>query len=420
MSDAAARPAHRRAAVAFVFVTVMLDMLALGIIVPVFPKLVEGFVGGDAAKGATVFGLFGTVWNLMQFLFSPVLGALSDRFGRRRVILLSNLGLGLDYVLMALSPNLAWLFVGRVVSGITAASYTTASAYIADVTPPERRAAGFGILGAAFGLGFILGPAAGGLLGTVDPRLPFWGAAALSLANAGYGFFVLPELLPPERRSGFTWRKASPLGALALLRSQPELLGLAGVYFLFQLAYQVLPSTFVLYTTDRYAWDQAAVGLTLALIGVASTVVQGGLVRPIVAWLGERRALLLGLAAGTAGNATFGLASTGHAFWLGIPLMAFVGLFNPGAQGLMTRRVSPSEQGRLQGALSGLQGMTGLIGPTLFTLTFATFISSWRDLHLPGAPFLLAALLLTAATALAARVTRPALPVAATSAEASP
>ena len=212
MSDAAARPAHRRAAVAFVFVTVMLDMLALGIIVPVFPKLVEGFVGGDAAKGATVFGLFGTVWNLMQFLFSPVLGALSDRFGRRRVILLSNLGLGLDYVLMALSPNLAWLFVGRVVSGITAASYTTASAYIADVTPPERRAAGFGILGAAFGLGFILGPAAGGLLGTVDPRLPFWGAAALSLANAGYGFFVLPESLPPERRSGFTWRKASPLG----------------------------------------------------------------------------------------------------------------------------------------------------------------------------------------------------------------
>src|SRR5215475_8799857 len=250
MPDTPTKP--RRAAMAFIFVTVALDMLALGIVIPVLPKLVEGFMGGNTARAAEVLGVFGIVWALMQFLFSPLLGVLSDRFGRRPVIVLSNAGLGLDYVLMALAPTLGWLFVGRVISGLTTASMSTAYAYIADVTPPERRAASYGLLGAAFGVGFILGPALGGLLGGVDPRLPFWVAAGFSLVNAGYGFFVLPESLPPDRRSAFSWRRANPLGSLALLRSHRELSGLAVANFLLLVSHVVFPTVYVLYAGYRY------------------------------------------------------------------------------------------------------------------------------------------------------------------------
>lgn len=400
-------PAPGRAALAFILITVTLDMLALGVIIPVLPKLVVNFLGGDSARGAEIYGLFGTVWALMQFVCSPIQGALSDRFGRRPVILLSNLGLGLDYVVMALAPNLAWLFVGRAVSGMTSASLTTAYAYIADVSPPEKRAANFGLVGAAFGVGFIMGPALGGLLGSVDPRLPFWAAAALSLANAFYGFFVLPESLPRERRMAFSWRRANPLGSLKLLRSHRELLGLAAVNFLGNLAHAVLPSMFVLYVGYRYGWGERAVGLTLAAIGVFSVLVQGGLVRPAVRWLGERRALLAGLVCGSAGFVIYGLAPSGTAFWIGIPFMALWGLAGAASQGLMTRRVGGSEQGQLQGANSSVRGITELIGPGLFTQTFAFFIGAGSAWHLPGAPFLLAGLLLAAALALAWRVTRP-------------
>ncbi len=240
---------------AFIFVTILLDMLALGLIMPILPKLVESFVDNDTASAARIFGLFGTAWALMQFFFSPILGGLSDRFGRRPVVLLSNFGLALDYVLMALAPSLIWLFVGRVISGITSASVSTAFAYIADITPPERRAAVFGKIGAAFGAGFILGPALGGLLGGIDPRLPFWVAAGLSFANALYGLLILPESLPPDRRSPFRWRSANPIGALHLLRSNRVLAGLSVANFFAQLAHVVLPSTFVLYATYRYGWD---------------------------------------------------------------------------------------------------------------------------------------------------------------------
>ena len=396
----------RRAALVFIFVTVVLDMLALGMIVPVLPHLVVHFLGGDTARAAAIYGLFGTVWALMQLLFSPVLGALSDRYGRRPVILVSNFGLGLDYVLMALAPTLAWLFVGRMISGITAASFATAGAYIADVAPPEKRAAGFGMLGAAFGLGFVLGPALGGVLGAVGPRLPFWVAAGLSLLNAMYGLFVLPESLPRDRRAAFAWRRANPIGSLALLRSHPELVGLGTVTFLRSLAHAALPSTFVLYAGYRYGWDERTVGLTLAGMGVCGMVVSGGLVGPTVTRFGERAVLIAGLLFGTAGFAVYGLAATGTGALLGIPLQALWGLSTPAAQGLMTRRVKPTEQGQLQGAQSSLMGIAGLIGPILFTLTFATFIGTRSEWHLPGAPFLLAALLLAAAVVLAWRVTR--------------
>ena len=397
----------RRAAFAFIFVTVALDMLALGIIVPVLPTLVLEFVAGDTAWAAKIYGLFGTAYALMQFFCSPLLGALSDRFGRRPVILLSNLGLGLDYVLMALAPNLIWLLVGRVISGITSASIGTGYAYIADVTPPERRAAAFGMLGAAFGLGFVLGPAVGGLLGVMDPRLPFWVAAGLSLANAAYGFFILPESLPRGRRAALAWRRANPVGALALLRSNPHLLGLATANFLGNFAHVVLPSMFVLYTGYRYGWDERTVGLTLAAIGVCATVVQAWLVRVVVARLGERRAMLVGLACGAAGFALQGLAPTAALFLAGIPLMALWGLAGPAAQGLMTRRVSESEQGRLQGANSSLRGLAELIGPAVFTLTFAAFVGPSAPVQQPGAPFLVAALLLLGALLLAWRAARP-------------
>ena len=396
----------RRAALVFIFITIVLDVLALGMIVPVLPRLVVDFSGGDPARGAEIYGLFGTVWALMQFFFSPVLGALSDRFGRRPVILLSNFGLGLDYVLMALAPNWRWLLVGRVISGITAASFATAGAYIADVSPPEKRAAGFGMMNAAFGAGFVLGPAIGGLLGGVDPRLPFWVAAGFSLVNAAYGFTVLPESLPRERRAVFAWRSANPLGSLTLLRSHPELLGLSVAIFLGYIAHEVLPSTFVIYAGYRFGWEERTVGLFLAAIGACGMIVGLGVVGPIVARFGERRALLGGLLSGAGAFAAYGLAPSGGLLALGLPFQAMWGLAGPSVQGLMTRRVHPSEQGRLQGALSSLRGIAGLLGPGLFTQTFAVFIASEQRLHLPGAPFLLACLLMLAAVAVAWWATR--------------
>ncbi|MBI3514404.1 MAG: TCR/Tet family MFS transporter, partial [Proteobacteria bacterium] len=395
--------APRRAALAFIFVTVLLDMLAIGLIIPVLPKLVVVFQAGDVASAAEIFGLFGTAWALMQFVFAPVQGALSDRFGRRPVILLSNLGLGLDYIVMALAPNLTWLFVGRVISGITAASISTSFAYIADVTSPDKRAAGFGLVGTAFGVGFVIGPALGGLLGSLDLRLPFWVAAGLSLANFLYGVLILPESLPAGNRAGWSWRRANPIGSLVLLRSYPRLLGLSSVNFLQNLAHVVLPAVFVLYAGHRYDWDERAVGLTLAGVGVCSAVVQGGLVRPLVARFGERRTMLLGLGCGAAGFAIYGLAPTGALFAIGVPVMALWGLTGPSVQALMSQRVSPSEQGQLQGAQSSLQGVAGLIGPGLFTLTFAYAIAPAHPWELPGAPFLLAAVMLLAGALVGAR-----------------
>lgn len=396
----------RRAALVFIVITVVLDFLAVGVIVPVLPPLVVELLHGDTARAAQVYGLFGTVWALMQFVFSPVLGALSDRFGRRPVILISNFGLGVDYMIMALAPSLAWLFVGRVLSGITAASYATAMAYITDVEPPERRARGFGLLGAAFSFGFIIGPAVGGLLGTMGPRLPFWFAGILSLANATYGLLVLPESLSRARRAPFRWRGANPIGALALLRSQPELLGLAAAYFLYFIAHEVLPSTFVLYAGYRYAWSERDVGLLLAGIGVCGLIVQAGLAQPAVTRLGERRVLLGALLCGALGFCIYGLAPRGALLWLGVPLQSLWGLSSVAAQGLMTRRVDASSQGQLQGATASLRGIGGMIGPALFTLTFAHFIGPETTPHVPGASFFLAAALLLASMTLAGWVTR--------------
>ena len=381
-------------------------MLALGMIIPVLPALVVGMQGGDTASAARIYGLFGVAWAAMQFVFSPIAGALSDRFGRRPVIISSNVGLGFDYVLMAVAPTLGLLFVGRVISGITSASVSTAHAYVADVLPPERRPQAFGILGAAFGIGFVLGPAVGGVLGAQDPRLPFWVAAVLSLANACYGLFVLPESLPRERRSRFSWSKANPAGSLRLLRSHPELLGLAGASFLGMFAHYVLPSTMVLYAMFRYGWNERDVGLALAAIGVSSIIVQGGLVRVVVRHFGERRAALSGLLFGSLGFLAYGLAPNGALFLAAIPLLALWGLYSPAAMALMTRRVGAADQGKLQGANASLNGIAGMTAPVVFTSIFAAFISPASSVHWPGMPFVLAAVLLVAAWGVANRATR--------------
>ena len=322
----------RKAAVIFIFITVTLDMLALGLIAPVLPKLVLNFLGGDAPSAAKMFGIFGTVFALMQFVFSPVLGVLSDRFGRRPVILLSNLGLGLDYIVMALAPTLGWLFLGRVISGITAASISTGTAYVSDVVAPEKRAGAFGMIGAAFGVGFVLGPALGGLLGNSDPRLPFWVAGGLSLANALYGFLVLPESLPREKRQAFTLRRANPVGALVLLRSHPELFQLATIQFIGYVAHEVF-NVWALYAIFRYGWKEGTIGLSLALVGACSIVISAGMVQPIVSRLGERRTLYIGQFFGALGMVLAGLARTTLFFFLSIPVMMLWTISSPAAQG---------------------------------------------------------------------------------------
>jgi len=400
-------PPPRRTALAFIFVTVLIDMLAFGMIVPVLPILVERFVGGSAARGAEIYGLFGMVWALMQLIFSPVQGSLSDRFGRRTVILISCTGLGLDFILMALAPNLWWLLLGRVISGIAAASFSTASAYITDVTPPERRAASFGLMGAAFGIGFVLGPALGGVLGAISPRLPFWAAAVLALLNACWGLFVLPESLPADRRVAFSWKNANPVGALRLLRSHPMLASLARCFFLINLAQVVLPSVAVLYMNFRYGWNTGAVGLMLAGVGISSLLVQAFLVKPAVRLLKERGAIIVGLMFGALGFAIYGLAPTGPWFWIGVPVMAIWGIATPSLQSIMTHLVETTEQGRLQGALASLTGLASLVGPILFTQLFAA--GSEADAggkRFSGAPFLLSAVIVFTAMVLAWRTTR--------------
>ena len=380
----------RRAAVAFIFITVFLDILAFGLIIPVFPHLIASFVGNNLSEAAKWHGIFATAFMSMQFIFSPVQGALSDRFGRRPVILISNLGLGLDFILMALAPTLPWLFIGRVLSGITSSSFSTANAYIADVTPPEKRAQAFGMLGMAFGLGFVLAPGIGGWLGEHHARWPFWFRAVLCLINFCYGYFVLPESLAKENRTPFSWRRANPVASLMWLRTQPEILALTVVVFLMAMAHMVYPMTFALYADYRFEWGPKMVGYSLAIVGLAGAIVQGGLIGKIKIWMGERRMRMFGCAMGTIAFVLYGYVPSGYWFWAVIPISAFWGIANPAAQAIMTRHIAPNEQGRLQGAIGSLNSVAGIIAPPLYTNIFAgvtaVAIPSWHS----GATFYLA------------------------------
>lgn len=396
----------RRAALAFILITVFLDILAFGMIIPVLPHLLASFLEGDLSRTAVVHGLFASSFMVMQFIFSPVQGALSDRFGRRPIILLSNLGLGLDFLLMAVAQTLPLLFIGRVLSGITSASFSTANAYIADVTPPQDRAAAYGKIGMAFGIGFVLAPAVGGLIGDANPRLPFWIAAGLSIANFCYGWFVLPESLPLERRAPFSWKRANPIASLSFLAHHPEVFALAGVLFLMQLAHIVYPSVFVLYADYRFDWGPKMVGYTLAGVGILSVIVQGGLIKRFIARFGERKTLLLGLAFGAAGFLLYGLAPSGAWFWAAMPIAALWGIATPAAQSLMTRQVAPNEQGRLQGAIVSLSSVAGILGPTIFTRAFSDAAGRGPDNAWVGITFWLAAAMLLTGLWLAWRATR--------------
>ena len=386
---------RRRAALAFIFVTVLIDVLAFGVIIPVLPHLVQQFVGGDESKAAYWVGVFASAYYFVQFFSSPIQGALSDRYGRRPVILLSCLGLGVDFMFMALAPNLAWLFVGRIISAITSASFSTANAYIADVTAPEERAKGFGMIGAAFGLGFVIGPLLGGVLGDVDLRLPFWFSAGLALLNVLYGLFVLPESLPPEKRtSSFDWSHARPMGGVALLRDYPAIWGLVALVFMANFAHYVYPSTFVLFADVRYGWDQKHAGYVLAVVGVISVIVNAVLVGKLVKALGERRAILLGLACGVVGFLIYGIADTGWLFLCGLPVSGLWAIASPATMSLISRQVGPEVQGRVNGALTGLVSLAGIFAPALFAGSFGYFIGPHAPVHLPGIAFLLAAVLL--------------------------
>ena len=354
-----------RAALAFIFVTAVLDIVAMGIIIPVLPVLIEDFVGSNARAGI-INGVFVALWAGMQFLCSPIIGSLSDQYGRRPVILISCAGLSLDYVLMAVAPDLWWLALGRIIAGITSSSFTTVYAYMADITAPEKRARAYGLIGAAFSAGFVLGPVLGGVLGEFGSRVPFWFAAALSALAFLYGLLVLPESLPAEKRMRFSWKRANPVGALILLRRHTELSGLAIVNFLLYFAHHLFSAVFVLYAAYRYSWGPKEVGLLLAMVGVLDMLVQGVLVGPVVKRLGDRMTMVVGLAGGTVGIAAMGWAPDGLIFILAMLPNALWGLAMPTLQSLMTRHVGEDEQGQLQGANMSVASIAGVMSPLFF------------------------------------------------------
>jgi len=396
----------RAPAVPFILVTLFLDVLGIGLIIPILPRLIEDLSGGNVSSASTTFGWLASLYSLMQFVCAPVLGSLSDRYGRRPIILASLFGSGLDYVLLAVAPTLGWFYVGRVIAGVTGANITAASAYIADVSPPEKRAQSFGLIGAAFGLGFIAGPALGGLLGGMGLRVPFVAAAGLSLINWLYGLCVLPESLSAGNRRAFTWGRANPVGSLLALRRHPVVMGLTGTFFLLHLGHAAVHSTWVLYTGYRYAWTVTQTGLSLAIVGVMAALVQGGLVRVIVPRLGERRAIVVGLVVSALTMAGYGLATQG---WMLYPILAFGslgGLTGPAAQSLISQTVGPEEQGAVQGALSSLGSVAGTIGPVVASSLFGYFISPRAPFLLPGAAFFAGTLFQIGALSLALRAFR--------------
>jgi MFS transporter, DHA1 family, tetracycline resistance protein len=382
------RPVNRRTpGLGFIFLTILLDVLGFGLIIPVGPKLVEHLQGGGEALAAPIVGYLAATYAAMQFLFAPFLGVLSDRFGRRPVLLVSMFGSGLDYFAMSMVPTVPWLFVTRVFNGISGASITAASAYIADVTPPERRAAGFGVIGAAFGLGFVLGPLLGGILGAMDIHYPFYAAGGICLLNWLYGYFVLPESLPPERRRttiGFHW---NPLAGLAILQKNRFVLRMAGALFLLNLAQFGLHATWVLYTGYRYGWDERAVGYSLFAVGIGAAIVQGGLARRLIPKIGERNSVLAGFVIGSLAYVGYGLATEGWMIYVVVAIASLGGIAMPACQSLITKTVRGDEQGQVQGALTSVNSLANIFGPLIGSQIFAWSISESMAKPLPGAVF---------------------------------
>lgn len=397
---------NQKAAMPFIIITLLLDMIGIGLVIPVLPKLVTTLYGGDLSEGSFIFGVFIAAYATMQFFFSPILGNLSDAYGRRPIILASLFGAGFDYLMMAFAPTWKWLFLGRVISGITGANISAANAYIADVSPPEDRAKNFGLLGMCFGVGFVLGPALGGLLSQYGLRMPFIVAAALNLLNALYGVFVLPESHPKENRRSFNWRRVNPLASLGLLKRFPIVLGLTATLALERLAHDALPGTWALYTTYRFNWSEQDIGLSLAVVGLSFAVVQGALTGPLVKRLGERRALIFGFVVGSIAFLLYGLITVGWMMYAIIIASGIGGIGGPSLQSLITQNVPSTEQGAVQGALGSVQGLAAIFGPLMATSLFGYFTSAAAPVKLPGAAFLAASLLVALGVVNAVRVLR--------------
>ncbi len=395
---------NRRPAVAFILITLFLDVFGVGLIIPILPRLIEELSGGNVSSASHTFGFLAALYSLMQFAFAPLLGSLSDRFGRRPIILASLAGSALDYLLLAWAPTLGWFFLGRAISGLTGASVTTATAYMADVTPPQKRAQNFGLIGATFGLGFIAGPALGGLLGDIGLRLPFLVAAGMTGLNWFYGLAILPESLSAGNRRAVSWERSNPIGALTALKKYPTVLGLTATFFLLHVAQTSLHSTWVLYTGYRYGWSVGQTGLSLAVVGASAMIVQGGLVRFIIPRIGEAKGIVIGLSINAVAMAGYGLATKGWMIYVILVVGALGGIAGPSAQGLISRLVQANEQGSVQGALSSLASVAGLIGPPLATALFGYFIRESAPLHIPGAPFFMSSILILGALTVAARV----------------
>jgi DHA1 family tetracycline resistance protein-like MFS transporter len=388
----------------FILVTLFIDILGIGIIIPILPELIKELLGNDA-QAAVYYGVIISTYATMQFLCAPVLGALSDRYGRRPVILVSLFGLGTDYLIQGWAPSIGWLFLGRILAGIMGSSITTANAYIADVSTPETRARNYGFVGAAFGLGFIFGPALGGLLGGISLRLPFFVAAGLALVNWLFGYFVLPESLAPEHRSSVSWRRMNPIASLRRLGTYPLVAGLAVAFLFASMAQRGFENVWVLHSAFRYGWDMQTNGLTLGLVGVMAVLVQGLLIKPIVTRIGERRTVSVGLTASMLAFVAYGLASQGWMVPIIIVFGALGGIALPAIQGLVAGTVLPSEQGKIQGAFTSLTSLTAIFSPLIFTSgLFSFFTSAAAPVLLPGAPFFLGALLILVSLILLARL----------------
>ncbi len=383
----------REAALGFIFVTLLVDSIGLGIIIPIMPKLLQTLSRSDISTAAKYGGWLMFAYAIMQFLFAPVLGGLSDRYGRRPVLLISLLGLGIDYLFLAWAPTLAWLFLGRIIAGVCGASFTTGSAYIADVSTPEKRAQNFGMIGAAFGVGFILGPVIGGLFSDLGLRAPFIVAAVLSLLNFVYGLIVLPESLLKENRRPFEWKRANPVGSLMHLRKYPAISGLIISIVLIYIAAYAVQSNWTFYTIQKFQWTEKMVGYSLGVVGVLIAVVQGGLIRKIIPALGQKNSVYVGLLLYALGFTLFAFATEGWMMFLFLVPYCLGGICGPALQGIMSNSVPANEQGELQGALTSLMSVTSIIGPVMMTNLFSYFTKPGAPVHFPGAPFLLGAVL---------------------------
>jgi DHA1 family tetracycline resistance protein-like MFS transporter len=382
----------RSAALGFIFVTVLIDIIGFGIIIPVLPKLIQDLTGGDMSEASRYGGWLMFTYAFMQFLFAPILGNLSDRYGRRSIILISLFGFGLDYLLLAWAPTITWLFIARVLSGITGASITTASAYIADISTPEKRAQNFGMIGAAFGLGFIIGPFIGGVLGQYGDRIPFLFAAGLTLVNWLYGMFILPESLPADKRRKFEWSKANPVGSLLHLKKYPAVAGLIISLTLIYIGAHAVQSTWSYYTMEKFKWNSAMVGYSLAFVGLMIAIVQGGLIRVVIPKYGQSKSLFTGLVLYTIGMVCFAFAGSTVFMFASCFVYCLGGIAGPALQGIISSHVPSNEQGELQGALTSLMSATSIVGPPVMTNLFSFFSQTGGQIYFPGAPFIAGAI----------------------------